>query len=896
MWRLLLLLGMWWCAATVVGGQVLDNTYVLQVCPVTSADPPQDVGACLAPDCFRYYYEVYLLLNDPNLNGIEFEELSVTADLVVEGELTQLNASATVACTPANFADYLAGVEPLQAAFYMPDEAGTYAFPGPSLHLFTLVVDAFPGEEISLEISGTIGKGMNEQYELLIGPCTQLTLTWPSAPSCGEESLSLVLLEGGSEEPATVAVSLEGWDGAFVEEFDVAIDVTSAELMEMPWIEGGQIAAQDVEVRPRAGGGYVVYAHVRGVQWSSGTALFYIHLDGPSFLSLGGTITLSFRDGRYAGAGTDCCQPQLGSALDVVFAGYPPCSEGMWFELSASEQDPDLCDILWVDFFVNWTGLDSAVQVYKLNVVVEVDLEGDIAFSGMVANSLPCPSGQYYCGGADCFEQLDAETFRYCFWSPVGEWLDSGRGFRLGFTAPAGCIASVRFREAYVDLVGGNAYVACVPERKVTESDFPLCSPYVSGRVLRENGALVEGNWRMRYNSSDGANAQSVQTCTELYARCLGKEAATWTVAPHKNDEWLCGVTTYDLVLIQRHILQVQPLDSPYKLIAADANNDGLVTTFDVAKLRKLILHMIEELPENTSWRFVDASYVFPDPANPWSVSFPESVEVTQLPAQDVDFVAVKVGDVNLSCDAGCAPLAGAGMDRSAEGRWAVGVPEISLRAGEVAVVPLYWSGADSCVAFQMGLRWDAAALEVLGWVQGDLSGLSEQSFHFGADHLRMLWLVPGGGVEAAEWLQPGRRLYGLQVRARRDLPDLRAHLEMDDSLLPNLGWTATGQAHGLRLRAWDQAAREAESPFEVRVWPNPIAEGELQLRVRSQVATRGRLLLFDASGRLLHHQSVELERGRQRFSVPAREWPQGVVIWRLVTRAGSASGYVLTR
>jgi hypothetical protein len=41
------------------------------------------------------------------------------------------------------------------------------------------------------------------------------------------------------------------------------------------------------------------------------------------------------------------------------------------------------------------------------------------------------------------------------------------------------------------------------------------------------------------------------------------------------------GVSTYDLVLISLHILQVDQLDSPYKVIAADANNSQSVTTLE---------------------------------------------------------------------------------------------------------------------------------------------------------------------------------------------------------------------------------------------------------------------------------------------------------------------------
>ena len=42
------------------------------------------------------------------------------------------------------------------------------------------------------------------------------------------------------------------------------------------------------------------------------------------------------------------------------------------------------------------------------------------------------------------------------------------------------------------------------------------------------------------------------------------------------------AVTTFDLVLISRHILGLEALDSPYKMIAADVNMSGTISTSDV--------------------------------------------------------------------------------------------------------------------------------------------------------------------------------------------------------------------------------------------------------------------------------------------------------------------------
>ena len=72
----------------------------------------------------------------------------------------------------------------------------------------------------------------------------------------------------------------------------------------------------------------------------------------------------------------------------------------------------------------------------------------------------------------------------------------------------------------------------------------------------------------------------------------------------------LNGVTSYDLVLLSKHILGIEILDSPFKLIAADVNYSGSVTSFDIVTTRKIILGITLNFPENRSWRYVPNLYL----------------------------------------------------------------------------------------------------------------------------------------------------------------------------------------------------------------------------------------------------------------------------------------------
>ncbi|MEQ1746169.1 MAG: dockerin type I domain-containing protein [Saprospiraceae bacterium] len=130
----------------------------------------------------------------------------------------------------------------------------------------------------------------------------------------------------------------------------------------------------------------------------------------------------------------------------------------------------------------------------------------------------------------------------------------------------------------------------------------------------------------------------------------------TSTLRPVKKSNPLNGVSTFDLVEIQRHILGLQLFDAPWKIVAADANLDGKVTMQDVALLQKLILGKITELPHGQSWRFYPKDHVFQNPTDPFQTPVPHAIVVpntTDPVPSFLQFTGVKIGDVNASADPG---------------------------------------------------------------------------------------------------------------------------------------------------------------------------------------------------------------------------------------------------
>ena len=201
-----------------------------------------------------------------------------------------------------------------------------------------------------------------------------------------------------------------------------------------------------------------------------------------------------------------------------------------------------------------------------------------------------------------------------------------------------------------------------------------------------------------------------------------------YTVKPEKNLKPRNGVSTFDLVMISKHITGQQALNSPYKLIAADVNNTGNVSTFDIIELRKLILYINTEFPDNTSWRFVPSDYQFADANNPFTQSFPEVYTINALNANmDASFAAIKIGDVNGSASVN--NLTSGATTRSSGDELVFQVKDQELKAGETYRIDVQAKDFAQVTGYQFTMNYDAAKVSVNGIEAGELTGLGEGNF-----------------------------------------------------------------------------------------------------------------------------------------------------------------------
>lgn len=407
----------------------------------------------------------------------------------------------------------------------------------------------------------------------------------------------------------------------------------------------------------------------------------------------------------------------------------------------------------------------------------------------------------------------------------------------------------------------------------IIQDNMNACSgnPLIAGVISSEDDLGIEG---VTVNiNTQGGNSQDVMTNLNgafALSMTLGED---YTVAPHLDENPLNGVSTFDLVLISKHILGATLLDSPYKIIAADANKSNSVTTFDLVEIRKLILQVVPTFPNNTSWRFVSSDYLFPNPANPWEGQFPEVTNYNDVSSSmlSVDFVGVKIGDVNGSA---AVNLLGSNEDRSV-GNFVLNTTDRNVSKGEEVTVEFTAQELD-VLGFQFTLNFDSDALELIDVVSG-VAG--EENFGF---------TKIDEGMLTASWngTASDKSLFSIVFRANEN-GKLSEMLSVNSRLTAAEAYRTNGDLLGVQL-AFNTVAAQQFVLYQNT--PNPF-KGATTVGFNLPEAGVASLILTDVSGKLLTQIEREFAQGYNEIQLQRSELPtSGVVYYTLKTSGETAT------
>ena len=384
----------------------------------------------------------------------------------------------------------------------------------------------------------------------------------------------------------------------------------------------------------------------------------------------------------------------------------------------------------------------------------------------------------------------------------------------------------------------------------------------ISGNIENEFQEEVED---VTVNIDGGNMAPVVTDETGTFEFPQISNGGSYTVTPQKDLNYLNGVTTFDLVLISKHILGIELLDSPYKMIAADANGSESLTTLDLVKLRALILHIDDELANNDSWRFVDASYVFPNPSNPFATDFPEAADFDNMSSSaQANFVAVKIGDVNGTSS----PNSLLGTDtRSADGVLAFNVEDKEVKAGKEFTVDFRANNFEVS-GYQFALGFENVELVD---VATQLEGLTSDNFGF--TKLNEGVITTSWNNSRAVKAEDNEVLFSLTFVAQADVT-LSEVFTLTSRYTPGEAYNSS-ELFDVAIN-FDGSTVNSTAFELLQNTPNPF-KAETAIGFNLPEATHVSLKIYDAAGRILKSVEGDYTKGFHTVNVNRNELAGGV-------------------
>ncbi|MEI6409356.1 MAG: T9SS type A sorting domain-containing protein [Bacteroidota bacterium] len=339
----------------------------------------------------------------------------------------------------------------------------------------------------------------------------------------------------------------------------------------------------------------------------------------------------------------------------------------------------------------------------------------------------------------------------------------------------------------------------------------------------------------------------------------------------------LNGVSTFDLLLISKHILNIQPLQNFYQILAADVNRSSSVTTFDIVEIRKLLLGIYDTLPGLPSWRVIRA---MPNPSDLLAFGAVQDSFVFNFnniqgdtTLNNLNFIAVKYGDINQNASG----LASEPDDRDELPKFPIALNDIDLQAGETVEIPVRFAQKKMAEGWQLALQIDPNIARV-----ESVEGLSDEYYTLGPDGLlRALWFDaygPNNGTEQLfrlklNVLQSARLSDALQLDERALKPEWYGHTENNTPVRQGLGlqWYQT-------IGSTDQISLPS---------PNPVG-AETAFHIYLTEASLATLSIYDEAGRIIYTYKTDMDQGSGILNISGDVFP-GPGVYGYKIQAGEA-------
>jgi large repetitive protein len=424
-------------------------------------------------------------------------------------------------------------------------------------------------------------------------------------------------------------------------------------------------------------------------------------------------------------------------------------------------------------------------------------------------------------------------------------------------------------------------FVEVQDNRKVCPDPSNIVTGEISGLVATDEAEPVSG---VKIDVSGGAQMNQNTPSNGLFNFGKLPLGSDFTLAAQLDKDHLNGVSTFDLVQLQKHILGVQTIKNPYRLIAADVNNSKSISTLDMIQMRKLILNIDDRFSNVPSWRFVDAAYKFPDPNNPWIEAFPEVVNVNDLAGKvQANFIAIKMGDINGNAQVSSTASAEVRSTKALQ----LQTEEQELKAGQHYAISIRAKDLASVQGFQFTLQVDPSMaqlenIEYNGVMKADHFGYFPRSGQITSSYVG----APLAGAPLSSTTAESV-LFTLHLKAEANLP-LSKVLKINSQLTPKEAYDKNDELMDVQLELKGATLSDLAALYQNT--PNPFVE-ETAIGFYLPKASAATLTVRDVKGALLYRLEGNYAKGENQIILKQEQLrSSGVLYYTLETADFTAS------
>jgi hypothetical protein len=351
-------------------------------------------------------------------------------------------------------------------------------------------------------------------------------------------------------------------------------------------------------------------------------------------------------------------------------------------------------------------------------------------------------------------------------------------------------------------------------------------------------------------------------------------------VKPGLDENHSNGVSTLDLIHVQKHLLGLDAIQSPYKMIAADVNRDDKISASDLLDSRELILGVTDKYKNNTSWRFIRADYEFTNEANPLTDDYPEFENIQNIQEdKEIDFIAIKIGDIT--------------NDASLDGKPAIEgrnyetlnmeVESIAFDAGETVKVPVFASAFNQINGFQFTLNYDQSLLDFSNIEAGALNMGAANYYNNDRGALTVSW-----STAIAVDVEDDAVLFTLTFNAGKKA-ELSESIQLGSAITKAEAYDANLEKLDLELNFRNLDLDELDYVLYQNT-PNPFSDNTV-IRFNMKKAGFAAITIFDLNGRVIRTIEGEYNKGIQEITLHKNELPvNGMMYYQMNTNDFTAT------